>query len=54
MMVLYRVMLQGEDGTYCQANELHSEQAAMSYISSNKKCFEYPQYLYIEEYKNEY
>ena len=51
--VVYRVMLQGEDGVYCQKDNILRESEAVDWIYKNKDRFGDGQYLFIEEYKND-
>lgn len=49
-MIMYRVMLQGEDGCYCLRNGFHSLESAEDYANRIAGNYGEGQSLYIEQY----
>ena len=50
MNVKYKVILDAEDGVYCQADEFSSYEDAMQYLLNIEDNYGEGQSLYIEEY----
>ena len=51
-MTLYKIMLESEDGVYCQQSGFRSIEDANEFIELYSKNYSYPeQRLYVEPYK---